>query len=96
MLRDSAQYDQLQATFADLRKTVATLRNGSMLQSDQLYRDWSGSLESLMRSVDTMNASPLFTSSDTYDNLNGFAREMEKTMREFRQDPRKFLRLKVF
>jgi hypothetical protein len=31
-----------------------------------------------------------------YENLNGEARELRDTLREFRQNPRKFLRLKIF
>lgn len=96
LLRDSAQYDQLRDAFAGLRKTVDDFRASPMVQSDGLYRQWNRSLASVIQQVDEMNASPLFSSSAVYDNLNGFASEMQNTLREFRQDPRKFLRLKLF
>ncbi|HUK19398.1 MAG TPA: MlaD family protein [Bryobacteraceae bacterium] len=96
MLRDSAQYDSLRATFADLRKSVADFQASEWVQSDAMYEHWNRSLEALIQKVDEMNASPLFSSSSAYDNLNGFAREMETSMREFRENPKKFLRMKVF
>jgi len=96
LVRDSAQYDSLRATFANLRQGVANFRSSELVQSDGLYRQWDGSLKSLIQTVDRMNANPLFNSSAAYDNLNGMAFEMEKSMREFRQDPRKYLRFKVF
>ena len=49
-----------------------------------------------MRTVDEMNASPMLITSETYDNLNGMAREVRGTMKDFRENPQKFLRLKVF
>jgi phospholipid/cholesterol/gamma-HCH transport system substrate-binding protein len=96
MLRDSAQYDSLLAAFADLRRSVASFRSSELMQSDVLYNGWNRSLASFIQKVDEMNANPLFSSSAAYDNLNGFARDIGATVRDFRQDPKKFLRLKVF
>ncbi|HKE29708.1 MAG TPA: MlaD family protein [Bryobacteraceae bacterium] len=96
MLRDSAQYDSLRAAFVNLRRSVSDFRSGDMVQSDALYRQWNRSIESLIQRVDEMNASPLFSSSAAYDNLNGFAKEMQTAVKKFRADPRKFLRLKMF
>jgi hypothetical protein len=50
----------------------------------------------MIRTVDRMNADPMFNSSAAYDNLNGLAAEMQNSLHEFRQDPRKFLRLQLF
>jgi hypothetical protein len=66
------------------------------MQSDRLYVEWNRSVMSLIQSVDEMNASPLFGTSQMYDNLNGFAREWRDTARDFREHPGRFLRLKVF
>lgn len=96
LLRDSAQYDQLRDAFSGLRKTVDDFRSTPWVQSDDLYRQWNRSLAGIIQQVDEMNASPLFSSTAVYDNLNGFASELQKTVRDFRQDPRKFMRLKVF
>jgi hypothetical protein len=51
---------------------------------------------SLIRNVDEFNATPMLATSAAYDNLNGAARQMQQTLKEFRENPRKFLRLKVF
>lgn len=96
LLGDSAQYDQLRAAFVDLRRSAAEFRSGPMVQSDVTYQQWLRSLASLVERVDEVNASPLFNSSEMYDNLNGFAIGMQRTIRDFRENPRKFLRMKMF
>ena len=96
LLRDSAQYDSLRSAFVDLRRSVSDFQSGDMMQSDALYRQWNRSIETLIQQVDETNASPLFSTSAVYDNMNGFARELGKSVREFRENPRKFLRLKLF
>jgi len=53
-------------------------------------------LATLIQTVEEMNANPLLTRSDTYESLNGFAKEFSSTVRDFRQDPRKYLRIKMF
>lgn len=94
LLRDTAQYDQLQAGARDLRKTISDLRSSEFVASDQMYNEWNRAISALIQTVGQMNANPMLTTSETYDNLNGFARELRDTVKEFRQDPRKFLRLK--
>jgi len=96
MLRDSAQYQRLLAGIQDVRHSIAGLRAAEFFQSDALYTDLSRRLASLIRSVDDFNADPLMSTTEMYDNLNGFARELQDTVRDFRGDPRKYLRIKVF
>jgi phospholipid/cholesterol/gamma-HCH transport system substrate-binding protein len=96
LLRNPAQYESLRADVASLRKSVADVRAGAFIQSDQAYSDWVAMVSGWMRTVDEMNASPMLITSETYDNLNGMAREMRGTMKDFRENPQKFLRLKVF
>ena len=50
----------------------------------------------MIQMVDQMNASPLLTRSDTYEGLNGAVKEIQKTVKDFREHPAKYLRLKVF
>jgi hypothetical protein len=95
-LRDSAQYDQLRAAVSDLGRAMVTFHNDPMLQSDALYRDWTHSVVLLIRSVDEIRASPMFATTQTYDNLNGFAKELRDNIKDFREHPSKFLRLKMF
>ena len=96
LLRDSGQYDQFQTGAQDLRKTISDLRAGDWLKSDQMYQEWNRGLATLIQTVEEMNANPLLTRSDTYESLNGFAKEFSSTVRDFRQDPRKYLRIKMF
>jgi phospholipid/cholesterol/gamma-HCH transport system substrate-binding protein len=95
-LRDPAQFESLRHDIADLRKSIADLRGGEFMSSDQMYTDWTRNVEALIRNVDQMNASPMFNTSEMYDNLNGAVREMRDSMKDFRENPRKYLRLKVF
>lgn len=96
LLRDSGQYEKLRSDAEDLRHSIAGLRASEFMQSDALYADWNRRVLSLIESVDAFNHAPAMTTSQAYDNLNGLAREFQDTVRDFRQNPRKFLRMKVF
>jgi phospholipid/cholesterol/gamma-HCH transport system substrate-binding protein len=96
LLRDSGQYEKLRGDMADLRRSIADLRAGDLMQSDSLYVDWNRRLLSLIESVDAFNRTPAMTTSQAYDNLNGMARELQGTLRDFRRNPRKFMRMKMF
>jgi hypothetical protein len=50
----------------------------------------------MTRQVDDMNVGPLFAAPQSYESWTGAAREFAETLREFRQDPRKFMRLRMF
>lgn len=95
-LRDSGQYEKLRNDADGLRRSIADFRTGEFVQSDRLYTDWNRQVASLIESVDALNTGPMLATSQVYDNLNGFARELQGSMRNFRQDPRKFLRMKLF
>jgi phospholipid/cholesterol/gamma-HCH transport system substrate-binding protein len=96
LLRDSAQYEKLRSDMADLRHSIADLRAAEFMRSDDLYADWNRRVVSLIESVDAFNRGPGMATTQAYDNLNGFARELQGTLRDFRLNPRKYMRLKVF
>lgn len=96
LLRDDRQYTQLQQQAADLRKSIADLRGQPMFVSDELYRSWTRELASWIGSVDRANQSPLFSSSITYDNLNGLLGNLRTTLRDFRTNPQKYMQFDVF
>jgi hypothetical protein len=81
---------------ADLRKGIAQARSGPLLASEALYTDWNRKLGQWIAAVDDVNSNPALETSAAYDNLNGMARTLRDTLRDFRQNPRKYLRLKVF
>ena len=96
LLRDDAQYQQLIASLADLQRSIGRVQASPWLQSDTEYQGWSRGLNGILRTVDDFNTSPLLATSQVYDNLNGMTRELQSNLRDFRINPRKYLRLKVF
>jgi phospholipid/cholesterol/gamma-HCH transport system substrate-binding protein len=95
-LRDPQQYQSAQAQVADLRKSIGALAHTQMMTSDQMYKDWNREAIALIQAVDTFQTTPLLTTSAVYDNFNGMAKEFQGTVKDFRENPRKYLRLKVF
>jgi phospholipid/cholesterol/gamma-HCH transport system substrate-binding protein len=96
LLRDTAQYDQLREAIRNMGQSVAGIHQGELLQSDRLYTEWNRNIAGLIQTVDEVNAGPMFTTSEVYDSLNGAAKQMRDSVKGFREDPKKFLRLKVF
>ncbi|HUI53643.1 MAG TPA: MlaD family protein [Bryobacteraceae bacterium] len=96
LLVDSAQYEQLVAAVHELQRFAERLGANEYLQSDRAYSSANRLIASLSQRVDEMNASPLVSTTVLYDNLNGAARELREAVRDFRQNPKKYLRLKVF
>ena len=95
-LVEDAQYRQALATVRDLRSSIDSMRNSPFVKSDEFLASVNRSIAALTQSVDEINAGPLFGAPQTYESLNGFARELQTTMRDFRRIPKKYLRLKVF
>ena len=96
LLTDSAQYERVRAGAQDFTRAVDDFHASELVRSDASYRQWNQSLESLVLAVDSLNANPLFSTSQIFDNLNGYSRELRDSLRDFRSDPKKFLRLKLF
>jgi phospholipid/cholesterol/gamma-HCH transport system substrate-binding protein len=96
LLRDTQQYEQALAQVADLRRSIESLHGAEMMTSDRAYRDWTRQAAAIVRQVDEFNAGPMLTTSAVYDNLQGMAKEFQATTREFRENPQKFLRIKLF
>lgn len=95
-LNDPAEYNQLVKTAQELRASVAAVRAGELMSSDAAYAAWSASLQSLIQKVDDAGAGPLLETSQVYEQLDGAARELRDTLKDFRESPQKYLRLKVF
>ena len=95
-LRDPAQYEQTRAQARDLRKSIAGTQSAEFISSNGMYAGWNSTLSGLIQKVDEVNAMPMFSSSEVFDNLNGAAIEMRNTVKDFRENPRKYLRLTVF
>ena len=96
LLRDTRQYEQAVAQVAELRRSIHDLHGAEMLTQDRAYNDWVRQATDIIRMADELNASPMLTNSAVYDNLQGMAKELQTTSRDFRENPRKYLRFKVF
>ncbi len=95
-LHDGQQYASALAQVAELRSSISSMKNADIVKSDQMHRDLSRQVDSMILAVDAFNAGPLLTTSAVYENLNGMAREVQGTVKDFRENPRKYLRMKLF
>jgi phospholipid/cholesterol/gamma-HCH transport system substrate-binding protein len=96
LLRDNGGYEQARSLVQELDRAVRDIHASEFVQSDAAYQAWNGLAVSLIQRVDEFNAGTWFANSATYDNLTMGIGELGKTVKEFREDPAKFLRLKVF
>ena len=95
-LRDPAQYEQFRGMLHDMQASLADVRSAEFIRSDDAYAGWTQSIASIARQVDDINANPLLNVADVYERFNGAARDIQHTVKDFRENPRKYLRLKVF
>jgi phospholipid/cholesterol/gamma-HCH transport system substrate-binding protein len=96
LLRSTARYDQLLSKTQEFRQQLAELGKSDLLQSENAYDSVNRTLAGLIQSVDDLNRNPHVTNTVLYDNLTGSLKELRDNLRDFRLNPRKYLRLKVF
>jgi phospholipid/cholesterol/gamma-HCH transport system substrate-binding protein len=92
----SEQYDSVKAQTAAFRKSVVDLKANKLLTSDEQYRGLMESVRALNAMVTALSTGPMFENTQLYESLGGSSKNTEKFLREFRNNPQKFLRLKVF
>lgn len=105
-LKDPAQYDQLRKTVGDLNRELTDLQAGKgqagkLLKDDQAYTRIVRMIGDLNKQVDALNSGEgalghLVVSSNLYESLNGETKNLQNMLKELRENPKKFLRLKVF
>jgi len=105
-LRNTSQYDQVRDQIEQVRRTLADLNagkgaGGQLLASDAAYIEWNRRLAAWIESVDALNYGEgamghLLVNAQTYESLHGMLQDLATTVKEFREDPQKFLRLKIF
>jgi phospholipid/cholesterol/gamma-HCH transport system substrate-binding protein len=93
MLATNAEYDALMKSAQDLRQSIQQLETAPLIQSQKMYSKWNRQLESLIQTVDQINVNPLLSTSQLYDNLNGLATQLRHDVRDFRENPQKYLRI---
>lgn len=106
LVADDRQYEDLHRRTANLRRQLADINAGRgslgrFVAGDAQYVNWVRRVNRFVAAVDNFAAGEgafgrLAASEQPYDSLNGMLREMRETFRDFRQDPRKYLRLDVF
>jgi phospholipid/cholesterol/gamma-HCH transport system substrate-binding protein len=105
LLKDPALYDETRQSISELKKALAELNQGKgtagkLLKDEQLYASINKTVGSLNTLLDNLNAGrgtmgQLLVNQQLYDNLNGSTRELEGLMKDFRANPKKFLRIKL-
>lgn len=105
LLKDPALYDEMHKAILDLRKIMADLQAGKgtagkLLASDQLNDQIVATIAKLDTMLDRMNAGQgtigqLLVNPQLYDSLNGSTQELHGLLKDFRANPKKFLRIKL-
>jgi phospholipid/cholesterol/gamma-HCH transport system substrate-binding protein len=106
LLRDTTQYDQIRDQIAQVRHTLADLNagkgaGGELIASDAAYVEWNRRVAAWIENVDALSSGEgsmgqMLSNAQTYESLNGALRELHSTVKEFREHPQKFLRIKMF
>ena len=106
LLKNPAQYEKLRKSVSDLNRALADLNAGKgsagkLLKDDELYRRINRMVEDLNAQVDAFNAGegalgPFLASSNLYETLEGSTKSMQDMLRALRENPKKFLRPKLF
>lgn len=100
------QYNQFVSQLADLRSTLAEAKAGkgklgSMLADDAGYTRITRLLAATDATISSLNAGEgtagrLLANPQLYESLNGSLRSMEALLRDIRENPQKYLRIKAF
>lgn len=96
LMRDPAGYDDLRKQLADVRTQLQQIGDTEFIKSDTLYRQWNANLASASRGLDAFNAGAMMTTVQPYESLLGLTQDFGATLKDFRSNPKKFLRLKIF
>jgi phospholipid/cholesterol/gamma-HCH transport system substrate-binding protein len=106
VLQSSEQYDKIRRDLGDMRDSLQQVNagKGSMgefVQTDKTYREMERLVKTMGEIVDSVSSGDstigaLLVDSQLYETLTGTMRELQNTVGDFRRNPRKYLRLKVF
>ncbi len=105
LLKDDALYNELRDSVRGLRTTIDDLNAGKgtagkLLKSEELHDQLRTSLGKVDGILDKINSGQgtvgqLLVNPQLYDTLNGATAEMRDLVRAIRQDPKKYLRIKL-
>ncbi len=99
------QYNSFLKQATDLRAQLADInagkgKYGALLLEDTAYTRILNMLKSIDATITALNAGQgqsgrLLTSAQLYESLNGSLREMENFLKDFRENPQKYLRVRL-
>jgi phospholipid/cholesterol/gamma-HCH transport system substrate-binding protein len=105
LLKDEALYTELRQTIGEVRRTVQNLNAGKgtagkLLNDDALYKQLQASLGRVDLIIEKINAGQgtvgqLLVNPQLYDTLNGATGELQQLLRAIRDNPKKYLRIKL-
>ncbi|MCC7496921.1 MAG: MCE family protein [Bryobacterales bacterium] len=105
LMRDPALYNELHQTSAEVHKLVADLNAGKgsagkILKSDELSNEIKGTMGRLDNLLDRINTGQgtigqLVVNPSLYESINGTTKELHGLLKDFRANPKKFLRIKL-
>lgn len=105
LLKDDSIYVETRASIVEMRKLLADLNEGKgtagqLLKSDALAKQLGATISRVDTMLDKVNRGEgslgqLLVNPSLYENLDGTAVEMKGLMKDFRANPKKFLRIKL-
>ncbi len=105
LIKDPALYDDARKTVTELRQLLAGLNAGKgtagkLLKDDALHNQIQSTITKLESILDKINTGQgtlgqLMVNPSLYDSLNGASQEVHGLMKDFRANPKKFLRIKL-
>jgi phospholipid/cholesterol/gamma-HCH transport system substrate-binding protein len=106
VLKSSEQYDKIRKDLADIRESLQQVNAGKgtmgeFVQTDKMYQQVQRLVRTMGEIVDSINSGEtqigrLLVDTQLYESLTGSMGELQQTVGDFRRNPRKYLRTKVF
>jgi phospholipid/cholesterol/gamma-HCH transport system substrate-binding protein len=106
VLQSSEQYDKIRRDLGDIRASIQEVNAGKgtmgeFVQTDKMYRQMQRLVKTMGEIVDSVNSGEsqigrFLVDTQLYETLTGSMGELQQTLGDFRRNPKKYLRLKVF
>ena len=105
LLKDPSVYNEAQKTVNDVHKLVTDINEGKgtvgkLLKSDDLHKQVAALIARVDLTMDKLNSGQgtlgqLLVNPQLYQTLDSTTREVQGLMKDFRTNPKKFLRIKL-
>jgi phospholipid/cholesterol/gamma-HCH transport system substrate-binding protein len=105
LMKDPALYDEARSTIGDVRKLLAGIDQGQgtvgkLLKSDDLHNQLQATMGRLDALLDKVNSGQgtigqLLVNPALYESFDATTRELNGLLKDFRANPKKFLRIKL-